>query len=126
MKKELRRLLASVLIVCTTALGFPGSPQAAMIGTEAAAAASEDRARVVSVLQRQDVRAGLAAHGVDPADVEQRVAAMTDEEVAQLAGRIDELPAGGVIGLIVLVFVILLITDILGLTKVFPFTRTIR
>ncbi|HET7669436.1 MAG TPA: PA2779 family protein, partial [Burkholderiales bacterium] len=49
-------------------------------------------------------------------------------EVAQLAAQIDSLPAGGdsILGLLVLVFVILLITDILGLTKIFPFTRPIR
>jgi hypothetical protein len=63
---------------------------------------------------------------VSPEDVKARVAALTDDEAAQLAGRIDSLPAGGILGLILLVFIILLVTDILGLTKVFPFTRPVR
>ncbi|MGE5338534.1 MAG: PA2779 family protein, partial [Gemmatimonadota bacterium] len=51
----------------------------------------------------------------------------TDDEAQQLAQRLDQLPAGGdAIGVIVFIFVLLLITDILGLTKVFPFTRPIR
>jgi hypothetical protein len=52
---------------------------------------------------------------------------MSDDEVAQLAGRIDQAPAGGdILGILFTVFIILLITDILGLTKVFPFTRSMR
>ena len=53
--------------------------------------------------------------------------ALTDQEAQLLAGRIDKLPAAGdVIGALLLVFILLLITDILGYTKVFPFTRPIR
>ena len=60
------------------------------------------------------------------------VAPLSDEEAAQLARQIDNLPAGAdagigpIVGAIVLVFLVLLITDLLGLTKVFPFTRPIR
>jgi len=55
------------------------------------------------------------------------VAAMTDDEVAQMSSRLDTLPAGGdVLGAVVLVFVILLVTDLLGFTKIFPFTRSLR
>jgi hypothetical protein len=52
----------------------------------------------------------------------------TDAEAAQLVSNIDELPAGGIgiVGAIVLVFLVLLVTDILGYTKVFPFTKPIR
>ena len=53
---------------------------------------------------------------------------MTDAEAAQLVSNIDALPAGGVgiLGAIVLVFLVLLVTDILGYTKMFPFTKPIR
>jgi hypothetical protein len=52
---------------------------------------------------------------------------MTDDEVRSIAGRIDSLPAGGdVLGILFTVFIVLLVTDILGFTKVFPFTRSIR
>ena len=55
-----------------------------------------------------------------------RVAALTDEEAAKLAAEMDSLPSGGIIGAILFVFLVLLITDILGLTKIFPFTRPVR
>jgi hypothetical protein len=65
---------------------------------------------------------------VSPSEVKARIAALTDAEAAELAARIDSLPAGGIgiIGAILVVFLVLLITDILGLTKVFPFTRPMR
>ena len=122
---KFRKLLASLLIVSITGLGLPLPAHAGMLGTEAAVA-SGHRDTIHGMLERADVRAQLEARGVNPADVKARVAALTDEEAADIAARIDEMPAGGILGLILLVFVILLITDILGLTKVFPFTRPVR
>jgi len=63
--------------------------------------------------------------------VSARVAALSDDEAARLASRIDQLPAGGdgvgaVVGALLLVFIILLFTDILGFTHVFPFTKPIK
>lgn len=114
-----KRLLSSLLIVCLAGLGLP--VQAGMLPVDA------DRVHIYSVLDREDVRTQLEARGVNPADVKARVAAMTDEEAAQLAGQIDSLPAGGdVLGVLLTVFIVLLITDILGFTKIFPFTRSIR
>ena len=57
-----------------------------------------------------------------------RVAALTDAEAAQVADNINSAPAGGsdILGTIVIIFLILLVTDILGFTKVFPFTRSIH
>lgn len=57
----------------------------------------------------------------------ERVQAMSNAEVAQLAGRLDQTPAGGdVLGVLLTIFIVLLVTDIVGLTKVFPFTRSVR
>jgi hypothetical protein len=73
------------------------------------------------------VRARLQAYGVDPAQAQARVAALTDEEAARLAAQIDELPAGGdILGAAVVVFLVLLFTDVMGYTKIFPFTRSVR
>lgn len=123
--RKLRRFIASVLMVCVAGIGMPLPAFAGMVSTEAVVA-NADRTRVANFLEREDVRLQLEAQGVDPAQVKARVAALTDEEAAHLAAHMDEMPAGGVLGLILLVFVILLITDILGLTKVFPFTRPVR
>lgn len=125
MKNLLRRVVATMLVASIGGLGFPTYSQARTISTEAAVAGS-DRERISRYLDRDDVATQLEAFGVNAADVSQRVAALTDEEAAKLAGEMDSLPAGGVVGLVLTVFLVLLITDILGLTKVFPFTRSVR
>jgi len=61
---------------------------------------------------------------VKPADVQARVDALSDQEVTQLAGQLETLPAGGdgLVGALVFIFIVLLITDLLGLTRIFPFS----
>ncbi len=128
--KNLKRLLASLLIVSMTLAGFPLTAQAALVSTDEVIAAevlTSQRERVSTFLSRDDVSQALQAQGVSPQSAKDRVQAMSDAEVAQLAGRIDQAPAGGeVLGLLFAVFIILLVTDILGLTKVFPFTRSVH
>jgi hypothetical protein len=128
--KNLKRLLASLLIVSMTLAGFPLTAQAALVSTDEVIAAevlTSQRERVSTFLARDDVSQALQAQGVSPQSAKDRVQAMSDAEVAQLAGRIDQAPAGGeVLGLLFAVFIILLVTDILGLTKVFPFTRSVH
>jgi hypothetical protein len=83
-------------------------------------------ARLSAALTRADVRAEMERLGVSPAVAAERVAALTDAEAGRLADQIDNAPAGGIVGVILLVFFVLLFTDIMGWTKVFPFTRTAR
>ena len=124
MIRRFQRFIASVLVVCLAGVTLP--VHAGMLSTDVAVANSE-RALVTGFLEREEVRAQLQASGVSPADVKARVAAMTNDEVSQLAGQIETLPAGGdVLGILLTVFIVLLITDILGFTKIFPFTRSIR
>jgi hypothetical protein len=125
-----RSLIAATLVVSIAGLALPLPAQAGMLATEQAVN-SAARARVDALLEREDLQAKLAAYGVKASDVKARVAAMSDDEVAQLASRIDSTPAGGdaagaLIGAAVLVFIVLLITDILGYTHVFPFTKSMR
>ena len=120
---RLKRLLSGLLIVCLAGLGLP--VHAGMLPVDAANPA---RARVLTVLERSDVQAQLQGNGVNPADVKARVAAMTDDEVVQLAAQIDSLPAGrsDALTIILVAFLILLITDILGITHIFPFTKSLK
>lgn len=86
--------------------------------------------KVVQFIAREDVAKTFEKMGVDPKMAEQRIASMSNEELSTVSSQIDTLPAGGdfggIVGAIVFVFVVLLITDILGFTKVFNFTRPIR
>jgi hypothetical protein len=120
------RTVARLLMLCIIGLGMPLPASAGIVTTDQIYASTE-RGRVRDFMLREDVRAQMQSLGVDADTVRERVDAMTDEEVSKLAGRIDQAPAGGdVLGILFAVFIILLVTDILGLTKVFPFTRSVR
>ncbi len=120
--------MAAVLFVMSVPIGVAN---AGLISTEQVVereAAAQDRARIFDFLARQDVRAQLTEFGVDPAMAEARVAGLSDAEIRSVAGRIDQLPAGqdvfgAILSTALIIFVVLLITDILGLTDVFPFVR---
>ena len=104
---------------------------AQMVSTEALFERSvtvSSKEKVIQFTAREDVAKILGQMDVDPKMIEARVASMTDEEASKIAYQIETLPAGGssLIGAAVFVFVLLLITDILGLTKIFDFTRPVR
>jgi hypothetical protein len=111
-----------------------GVARAGMVSTEDVLGGSPtdgQRAKVLGFLAREDVRAHLRFLGVDPAEAASRVAGLTDLEIRDIAGRIDDMPAGqdaftAVLGAALLIFLILLITDLLGLTHVFPFVKRSR
>lgn len=127
---QFKKSIATALILAMPLVTLPQMAQAAMVSTEQSINTQDlaaNRAKVETFFARADVQEGLKNQGVEPALALERVNAMSDAEVAQLAGRIDKAPAGGdILGVLFTVFIILLITDILGLTKVFPFTRSIR
>jgi len=116
------------LVHAASSAGAPAP--AALIGAEQlvqAERAESGRVQLERALARADVVAALEARGVSVAAARERVAALTDDEAAHVAAQIDQAPAGGdALGVIVFIFVLLLLTDILGFTKIFPFTRSIR
>lgn len=67
-----------------------------MIGTDqlVSAGSQADRNTVLQFIGRADVTSQLQALGLDTATAKDRVAAMTDQEVQSLAGRINSMPAG--------------------------------
>lgn len=105
--------------------------RAQMIDTNTVISAQKQdasRARVAAFLGRDDVKQAMVQHGVDAAEAQKRVASLSDAELARISQAMDQLPAGGdgigtVIGAAVFIFVILLITDIAGLTNVFSFVN---
>ena len=105
---------------------------AALIETDTLVSVQEvdaSRARLAALLARDDVGAALLGHGVSPQEVLLRVNSLTDQEVMKLAQNIDVLPAGAdggvgsLVGALVFIFLVLLFTDLLGLTDVYPFVR---
>lgn len=87
----------------------------------------DGRAALLQALTRADLQAQLSDMGVDAADVTRRVNQMTPGEINQLNQRMAQLPAGeGVLGVIVLIFIIFIITDIIGATDIFPFVHPVK
>lgn len=126
---RLVRMVTGVVVAGLLAAAVPVPATARVVGTEEvlSSASASDRAALEALLARDDVRRQFEALGVDPAQARERVQALDDQQVRELATRIDQLPAGAdVLGIVFTVFIVLLVTDILGFTKVFPFTRSIR
>lgn len=122
------RYIARILILSMLGMSLTvPAAHAGLIGTAQVVQAEqrdEARTQLKDMLQRDDVAKELRNLGVDPAQVQARVDSLTDEEVQMLSQKMDELPAGGnVLGVILFIFVVLLITDILGFTDVFPFVK---
>ena len=105
---------------------------AAMIPTEAvdtALKAEESRKLLKMLVSRDDVQQALVSNGIEPSEAKARIDSLTDSEVIRIAENIDELPAGGsaigvIVGAILIVFLVLLFTDIMGYTDVFPFVKS--
>lgn len=123
----LNRCIVRALVVCIFGIGMPLPASAGIVATDQIQAGAE-RDKVRNFLERAEVWSQMEALGVDANAARARVDLLTDREVQNLAGRIDQLPAGGngALGILFAVFIVLLITDILGLTKVFPFTRSVK
>ena len=102
---------------------YPGVSLAGMVGTQsilAPVARSQQLTEIQQVLARDDVRAQMLELGVNPADVDKRVDGLTDAELAQLSAGIQDMPAGGsIIWVIGVVFIVLLILELVGVTNVF-------
>lgn len=128
---RISKLILSVILSITL---FTQTSWAQMASTEALFEHSvtlSPKEKVMQFTAREDVARILGQMDVDPKMIEERVASMTDKEASQIAHKIDTMPAGSnaagaLIGAAVFVFVLLVITDILGLTKVFNFTRSVR
>lgn len=123
LKNNTRRIitfLASLSLLFTT---LAGGVNAAMVGT-GTAVNNEQRGEQISEinawLSQDQVRSQLVAMGVDPENATERVASMTSEELRVLHGEIQELPAGaGLVEVIGLVFIVLLILELVGVTDIF-------
>lgn len=119
----IRKSLSSILALVVFLTSLPSLALADLIGTRTVLelqARQERQEQIEQFLSRDEVQQQLITLGVDPADARQRVAALTDSELQQLAQRIDTLPAGGnVIAVLGILFVVLLVLDLLGVTNVF-------
>ena len=120
----LKTVLVQIIAVALLNVGSPLVVQAEVIGTLAGVESAQrdnDLARVNRALATAEAREQLRAHGVDQAQVEARLARLTDSELSTLADRIDQAPAAGadILAVIGVVFVVLLILEAVGVIDVF-------
>jgi hypothetical protein len=118
----IRRTCVALVSASLVSLGLQAPAAAGVVSTAEAIAAtrSDARATVDAALARSDVREQLAAMGVDPAAIEGRIGALSDEEIATLAGQISQAPAGGdALAVIGIVFLVLIILEVVGVIDIF-------
>lgn len=112
-----------LLIVALLSYGFAGTASAGMITTQQALSAEVRAAKETEVrasLARDDVRQAMQSLGVNPTEAEGRLASLSDAELIQMQGELDQLPAGGsALAVIGVVFVVLLILELVGVTNIF-------
>ena len=105
---------------------------AAMVPTEVniyQIKAQDARDHLKTLISRNDMKRSLISRGIDPNEAVARVDSLSDSEVISLADKINQVPAGGdafgaIIGAALIVFLVLLVTDILGYTDIFPFVKS--
>lgn len=118
----------SVLLSLLSVITLP--VQAAMLNTQQLVeetSMTSERAKLNALMQREEVQSQFVEMGVSPEEVQQRVAALTDAEVAQLNHQMDQIPAGAdVLGVLVLIFLVFIVTDIIGATDIFPFVHPVE
>jgi len=133
--KFIRRKASFVSMLMVTvmlSITVPYQPLlAAMVPTEAiidSNNAEEARDYLKNLIFRNEIRRSLISHGIDPNEANARVDSLSDSEAIAVADRIEKLPAGGggigvIVGAALIIFLVLLLTDILGYTDVFPFVK---
>ena len=127
-----RKAIAILVIVSFSTFCIISAPaRARMINTDEIFKQSQydlSRKSINTFLDRSEVQNYLVTWGVSPEEAKARIDSLTDEEIENIASRINRLPAGGdglgtIVGAALLIFIILLITDILGYTDVFSFVK---
>ena len=130
--RQMRKSIIILVIVALSTFSIISAPvHAAMVNTVAVLKQNQHnlaKKRINVFLYRSEVSKQLADWGVNHEDAAAMVESLTDQEIEKLAARIDQLPAGGsTVGIIVgtgfVIFLVLLATDILGYTEIFPFVK---
>jgi len=118
-----KRFIAYVLAISLIGVVTPPMAFAGLVGTQEAIALEQNArplGKIDSVLAEESVRSQLIALGVDPSDAQSRIAALSDSELAELNAKLPDLPAGGsILAVVGIVFVVLLILEVVGVTNVF-------
>ncbi len=125
----LRRPIALLLTLLLTLMPLLPA-QAAMIGNEQIVSQSQSqqtRDSLQQLLEQEAARQQLQAWGVSPDQIKSRIDSLTENELARINQQVHDLNAGGgVLGILLVIFVVFVITDVIGATDIFPFIHPVK
>ena len=117
--------LATMIVAIVMIAGLPQSAHAGMVGTQGLLSQTlgqPDQQQARHVIETQ-----LIALGVDSEMAKSRAASLSDQQVAEISTRLQDLPAGADAGGVILtLFIVFVITDIIGATDIFPFIHPVK
>ena len=123
MRNRRRNSLVAVLAASLLAASLQNAAYAGVISTQQYLTTLDREAtlaRIDAVLAREEVRSKLEQYGVDPVAADERIAALTDQELELLATELESLPAGGdLLAVVGIVFIVLLILELVGVIDIF-------
>ena len=134
--KFIRKKISLISLFMATMMLLIATPHqtllAVMVPTEATIyqiKAQDARDHLKTLISKNDIKKSLISRGIDPMEAKARIDSLSDSEVIEVADKIEQLPTGGgafgaVIAASVIVFLVLLVTDILGYTDIFPFVKS--
>ena len=131
--RQKRKSIAVLVIIALSTFSIISAPaHAAMVNTAEILKQNQHNLaceRINMFLDRSEVQKHLVAWGVNPDEAKARVDCLSDQEIERISARIDQLPSGGgalgtIVGAALIIFIVLLITDILGFTDVFTFVKS--
>ena len=126
LQRPLALILSMLLII------MPMAPlQAAIIGNETLinqAPSALTRDNMQELLGQESARQQMQAWGISPELITARINRLTDAELARINQEADTLKAGGtnVLGVLLIIFIVFVITDVIGATNIFPFIHPVK
>lgn len=77
-------------------------------------------------LASSELQSQMLELGVDPQVLSERIASLTPQELVQLNAELESKPAGGIVGVLLTIFIVFIITDMLCATEIFSFVKCIN
>lgn len=117
-----KRLMVLIMSFSLLGISLPSISYAGIIGTQTLIEnqqSNDSQAQIEEFIARENVREQIIALGADPVEVQDRLAALTADELRLLEQEIDNMPAGGILAIIGIVFVVLIILELTGTIDIF-------
>lgn len=124
MLNTLKKPLLYTMMAAFLAGGMSAPASADLVDNKQLAMQSElqmQRDGVLNLMAREDVQSTMMAYGISATDIENRINNLTEAELLQIQGQLDQLPVGeGALGAVLTILLIFILLDIAGVTDIFP------